>query len=162
MKNIVLIGMMGSGKTTVGKAISANANMPFIDTDSIIEESLKISIAQIFEQYGESYFRVQEAKAAEEAAKYSFTVIATGGGMVINPQNMLLFEKNSFIVYLKCHLNLLCARTSGDDNRPINHKLKELLLEREHLYEKYSHLILDGGLAVNELAERILYEYSCH
>jgi len=158
--NIVLIGMMGCGKTTVGQAIAQLASMPFADTDIMIEDRLKMAIPHIFEQYGESYFRQRETEAADTASRYRGTVIATGGGMVINPKNMVLLGGSGFVVYLRLELPKIVERTAGDENRPLAARLEELLAVREPLYTRYSNLIIDTGESdANQLAEMILYEY---
>ena len=157
--NIVLIGMMGSGKTSVGQAISKAASIPFVDTDTLIERRLDMTIPHIFEQYGESYFRRFESEAALEVAALSGQVIATGGGMVINPQNMKHLSDTGFVVYLRASAKLLLERTGGDENRPLLGKLDSLLAQRAPLYEKYSDLIVDA-MDIEEIVRVILYEYS--
>jgi len=164
MKNIILIGMMGSGKTSIGKAISKTASLSFIDTDAMIENRLNMTIPQIFSQYGEAYFRSMEADAAQQAATCVNTVIATGGGMVTNPQSMTLLKASGFVVYLRCNPRLLYKRTAKDHNRPLldTHmerleKLENLLSQRGHLYTQYSDFILDTDEStINELTEMIL------
>ena len=159
--NIVLIGMMGSGKTSLGFAISHSASMPFVDTDTLIKQKLNMAIPHIFEQYGESYFRSQETEIAHIAAAYSNTVIATGGGMVTRPENMAALGENGFVVYLRCTANQLYERTAGDENRPLLGELEgleRLLAERATLYEKYSNFIIDAN-DIPTLVEMILDEY---
>ena len=161
VNNIVLIGMMGSGKTTTGLALSQRASLPFIDTDAMIEARLKMDIPHIFKQYGESYFRDQETEAARLAASAGGAIIATGGGMVINPQNMALLKKTGFVIYLYCNPQELYKRISGDKNRPLLDKLLELLDQRKPLYEKYSDLAIDSASATtDELSEMIWNEYN--
>ena len=159
-RNIVLIGMMGCGKTVVGQAISRKVSMPFIDTDTMIETRLKMTIPHIFEQYGESYFRMIESEAAKEAASQAGVVIATGGGMVMNPQNMAVLGATGFIIYLRCNHKQLYERTAGDKNRPLSDKLEELLKLREPLYKSYSNFTIDSATtSINRLAEMIWDEY---
>jgi len=164
LNNIVLIGMMGSGKTSVGQAISQKANLPFIDTDAMIEGSTKMTISHIFEQYGETYFRSLEAEAAQQAALHIGTVIATGGGIILSPQNMVLLGVSGLVVYLRGNTSQLYERTAGDRSRPLLNaadkrlmKIEELLVQREPLYTQYSDLILDiGEASVDELSEIVL------
>ena len=158
--NIVLIGMMGCGKTVVGQAISRKILRPFIDTDVMIENRLNMTIPHIFEQYGESYFRKLEAEIAREISAQTGVVIATGGGMVINPQNMALLKATGFVIYLRCSPRQLYERTAGDKSRPLSDKLEELLKLRKPLYEKYSDFIADSGTAsIEQLTEMIWDEY---
>lgn len=161
MSNIILIGMMGSGKTSVGQALSQRANMPFFDTDEIIKEQEKMTIPHIFDKYGESYFRKAETKAIKTAAEQSQAIIATGGGAVLSKQNMALLS--GFVVYLRCSLAQLQHRTAGDANRPLLAKLDHLLSTRAPLYESYAKQIIDTDmLNINEIAEMILDEYSAY
>ena len=163
LSNIILVGMMGCGKSSVGQAISQRASMLFIDTDVMIEERLKMTIPHIFEQYGESYFRSLEAETAFQISTSTNTVIATGGGIIINPHNMTLLKASGFIVYLRCNPQQLYERTTGDRNRPLQNRLEELLIQREPLYAKYSDLIIDSDKAtVAGLSEMILNEYSSY
>jgi len=166
--------MMGSGKTSIGRAISQKANMSFIDTDIVIEDRLKMTIPHIFEQYGESYFRNIESKVACQVASYTGTIIATGGGMVINPQNMKILKASGFLVYLRCSAKQLYNRTLQENNRPLLSqaedrltKIKELLVSREPLYARYSNFTIDvDDDTVDKLSETILkvvlHEYSSH
>jgi len=123
-----------------------------------------MTIPHIFEQYGESYFRSLEADAAHQAAAYINTVIATGGGIVLNPQNMALLGKSGFVVYLRCNLQQLYERTAKDHNRPLLNaaeerfaKIEELLAKRDPLYVQYSDFILNADEnSVDELSKTIL------
>ena len=162
LANIVLIGMMGCGKTTIGELISQKSGMAFVDTDALIENKEKVSISDIFEHLGETYFREREAEAAQTAAKYTNLVIATGGGMVLNPKSMDLLSEYGFVVYLECEALLLHQRLSGISNRPLLYKLDELLEQRKVLYEKYSNFTADGEIEPDKLAEMILHEYNCN
>jgi len=164
MDNIVLIGMMGSGKTSVGRAISKKAGIAFIDTDAVIEAHRGMTIPHIFEHYGEAHFRSLEAEIAQQVASYTNTVIATGGGIVLNSRNMAFLRTSGFVVYLRCSPTQLYERTAKDHNRPLLNatnerlmKLETLLSQREHLYTQYSDFILDSDHAsVDELSEMIL------
>ena len=163
MSNIVLIGMMGCGKTSVGKAISLKYGLPFIDTDKIIEDREKMTISQIFEQYGETHFRALEAEAAQLASNCVNTIIATGGGIILNSQNMTLLKATGFVVYLQCNPKKLYERTVGNNQRPLLNateerlsKIKELLIIREPLYMKHSNFILNADEATaKDLADII-------
>jgi len=169
MTNIVLIGMMGSGKSTLGRVLSGKTGMRFLETDSIIEEQKNMTIPHIFEQYGESYFRALETDAARYVSEQRGAVISTGGGMVLDPRNMALLK--GFVVYLRCEPLLLHERTAEDGNRPLLTaaddrlaQITKLLAEREPLYSRYSNFTLDdtGGLLADRLAEMILDEYNSY
>ncbi|MBR3767331.1 MAG: AAA family ATPase [Clostridia bacterium] len=135
LKNIVLIGMPGCGKSTLGKALAEKLSRPFIDTDEIIARNSDMSIPEIFSLYGEEDFRKRETKAAREAGKATGTVIATGGGIVTKEENYYPLHQNSTIIYLDRDIALL-----PKDGRPLSQKndLRELFEKRSPLYEKFA------------------------
>lgn len=142
MKNIVLIGMMGSGKSSVGKALAQKLQRPFIDTDALIEQRESKSIQEIFELYGENYFRKLEQDVVRELAVYDNHVISTGGGMVMNQQNVDSLKLHGKLFYLRNGVEELEARLgSARDNRPLlgagkelRDTLQRLLDQRESVY----------------------------
>ena len=146
-KNIVLIGMPGAGKSTVGKILAERLGRKFIDTDEIITKKAGMPIPQIFSLYGEDKFREIEADAIAEAGKTSGAVIATGGGIVTREQNRYSVKQNSVAVWLKRDLALLPL-----EGRPISQKndMTELYKKRAPLYDDFS----DFSVAVNENAEK--------
>lgn len=120
-RNIVLTGFMASGKTVVGKRLSEKLNREFIDTDIVIEEKCKMTIPEIFEKYGEEYFRKVETQVIEEISLKSGAVIATGGGAVLNRDNIAFLRKNATIVNLEPLDSVVVERLSKDDgSRPLN------------------------------------------
>ena len=120
-RNIVLTGFMASGKTVVGKALSEKLGRKFIDTDLVIEEKCKMTIPEIFEKYGEEYFRRVEADVVAELSLEKGSVIATGGGVVLNGDNIDMLRKNATIVNLEPSQDVIIARLSTDDGtRPLN------------------------------------------
>ena len=160
-QNIVLVGMMGSGKTSVGQAISAMTGMSFVDTDDLIEDRLGMTIPAIFSQHGEPFFRTTEEAVVGEAAAKSNSVIATGGGVILKPTNMMVLKKTGFVVYLHCGLSQLLERIKGDEGRPLLSKLEEIFAVREPLYNKYSDFTVNvEGATIDELAGIIYREYS--
>ena len=99
--NIVLIGMSGAGKSTVGIALSFKMRMPFVDMDNYIERTQKMTISKIFETRGNEYFRDIEAKAAKHIGlSYRHTIVSTGGGVILRPENMKYLKKNGVVVYI--------------------------------------------------------------
>lgn len=165
--NIVLIGLMGSGKTTLGQMAAHIGNRVFVDTDSEIVRRSGMTIPALFEQYGESHFRMLESEAAEAAAGLSHAVIATGGGMVKAEVNMTRLKATGVVIYLRCKPSTLYARIGGDTNRPLLRgsgegneglpRLQSLLDEREPLYLRYSDYVLDTDHEPPEvLAQKIL------
>ena len=138
---IYLIGYMGSGKTTIGKHLSKKLNMPFIDTDKLIESESKKSINCIFHEFGEDYFRELEYKLIRRNMKPH--VIACGGGLPIYNNNIEYINKNGVSIYLKCSIDILFNRLNNNLERPILKNLTDFdliqkistqLLEREKLY----------------------------
>jgi shikimate kinase len=151
MKNIVLIGMMGSGKSSVGKQLSEKLDRPFIDTDEIIEKREERTITEIFELYGENYFRKLEMEIVKEVAEYDNHIISTGGGIVVNPDNVSRLKMTGQIFYLKNDIDELAERLSSNtENRPLlednnlHRKLKQILSKRETLYLQSADEIIEN------------------
>lgn len=144
--NIILIGMMGSGKTTLGKWLSTALNLKFIDTDHIIEEMQGQSISQIFERHGVVYFRQLEAALIEKLSGVNDTVLATGGGIILDPNNSIALRQLGTVIYLKGTTNQLVQNLSLErDSRPLLnfHSLETIQMVREKLYEGTAHYIVD-------------------
>lgn len=133
--NVYLIGMMGSGKTTVGSYLATGLGYRFIDTDQTIEAIAKKSIPEIFEQSGEAYFRQLETRVLGELSSYTRTVIATGGGIIHSPVNWS-YLRQGLVVWLDVDLEILKKRVANDQNRPLADKLESLLSVRRPLYEQ--------------------------
>ena len=141
--NKVLIGMPGSGKTTIGKELAENLNRVFIDTDLLIEEREGQSISKIFEKKGEPYFRKLEIEIAKEIGKEKALVIATGGGMVLQKEAMDALRQNGEIIWVKAPLESL-----SQEGRPLSvdyEVLEKMWEEREPFYSKYANKIIDRG-----------------
>lgn len=157
-ENIVLIGMPSSGKTTVGKALAKALSMNFADCDEKITEKIGISIPEYFEKYGEAAFRQVEAETIFELSKLSQTVIATGGGAVLNADNIVALKRNGRIIYIDRPLNLLSV---CDTSRPLSKSkeaVEKLYVERKPLYESYCDIRVDGKRSVEEVTESIITE----
>lgn len=134
-KNIILIGMPGSGKTTVGKALAKMTNRPFYDTDDIIANEKGIDAPHILSTKGESYFRKIETDVLRDVTKISGAVISVGGGVVTVPENYDLLHQNSTVVFIERDLEKLCTK-----NRPLSQEkgVKELYYERKPLYDLWA------------------------
>lgn len=166
MKNIVLTGFMASGKTTVGMAVAKKLNLMFYDTDKIIEEQEGKTISEIFEEFGEKYFRDLENKLAINLKNIENAVIATGGGFVINPQNIELMRQNGVIVNLKTTPEIIESRmNTAKSTRPLLHtdSIQEVI-ERFHKRKIYYNnndicIKLTEEMSVDECAQLVIDAY---
>jgi shikimate dehydrogenase len=164
MCNIVLIGMAGCGKSTIGEKLAEMLNKNFFDTDEMIVNAESKSISQIFEDDGERYFRTCENVAVNLAGRETNSVIATGGGVVTRMENYMPLKQNGIIVFINRDHDKL--PTNG---RPLSqlHGVKELYEQRMPLYRKFADIEIDGNGTVDETAEEIVkeilkYEDSCN
>lgn len=119
MKNIVLTGFMGSGKTTIGKLIAEKLDIELIDTDSEVIKEFSMTIDKIFEVHGEKKFREVETRVIERVSKLENVVISTGGGVVLNPENVKLLRENGVIYFLYASAESILKRLKDDDTRPL-------------------------------------------
>ena len=162
--SIALIGFMGTGKTAVGKVLAARLGRELIELDSLIEQKAGKSIPEIFEQDGEIGFRELEIEVTKEVAAKKKTVIACGGGMVLNKINVDRLRKECIMVYLKASQGIILKRTSDDKNeRPLLAvpdrvvQIRELLRFRQPFYERAADITVDTTkLTINSVAERII------
>jgi shikimate kinase len=160
---IILVGMMGAGKTTIGKLLSNQLGFNFIDLDRKIEEKSGVKINTIFEIEGEEGFREREYLALNEALAEEKVVISTGGGIVVKDINRSLIHKSeAMVVYLKASLDILVGRLKNDKTRPMLDKdnkllsLQKLLSEREPFYENLADFIIDTShLKTNDVLKTI-------
>lgn len=165
-KNIVLIGMMGAGKSSVGHLLDAKlSEFHYVDIDSEIERLEKMTIDEIFAVVGESHFRQLENKMIEKFSNYHNQVIATGGGAVENISNIELLRKNGVIFYLKATVDELYERVKYASNRPLlktdnpKQKLSELINRREQYYLKADFEINTEGKELICIVNEILEKY---
>lgn len=148
MTNIIIVGMPGSGKSTLGKLIAKETGREFIDTDEEIVKEAKMTISEIFEKYGEGHFRSLESEIALKCGSLSGKVIATGGGIVTVPQNLYSLKQNSTIYYIKRDTDKLSMK-----GRPLStdrERLYKMEKERAPLYERFSDKIIDNNCDKSE------------
>ena len=155
---LYLIGMMGSGKTTLGKALADKLNYQFIDMDVYIENEVKMSINEIFSIHGEAWFREYEKKVLNDFCKMDNLVIATGGGVIKNKENKKLMDGKC--IYLSVPLKELEDRLQNDNTRPLlkTRSVKDILLERIPLYEYFSDITVENVCmekALNQILEEL-------
>lgn len=162
---IFLVGMMGAGKTTVGKALARRLGREFVDCDREIVLRTGVPIATIFEIEGEQGFRRRESAVLAELAGHRGTVIATGGGAAIAPENRALMRASGTVIYLCATVEHLHERTRKDTARPLLASgdrlatLSRLLAERDPLYREAAHLVFESGVpGAGSLAGRIIAE----
>lgn len=161
--NIVLIGFMGSGKTSVGEELSKLLEMDFVDTDKMIVKKTGLTINEIFETHGEDYFRKLEMETIKDLQSKNNTIISCGGGVVLNPDNIGSLKENGNIIWLKATPNEIYNRISHDRTRPLlkdkftlNH-LDEALELRLPLYEISKDIEIDtNGKSIDEICEEII------
>ena len=165
LKNIVLIGFMGSGKTAVGKLLAERLGYKFIDTDEIIERSEGKTISALFNEEGEQRFREIEARIVRELFGLKRHVISTGGGIVTNKENISNLKKGGLIVWLKAAPETIYNRVSSKTHRPLLNvedpleTIKKLLTFREPFYAEADVSVDTDGLDVEKIVEVIIKAY---
>lgn len=162
MKNIVLIGFMGSGKSTVAKCLAEFFHKELISTDALIEDKEGQSIAEIFRHYGEQYFRDREREIIKRAAIKKDVVLDCGGGVVLNPQNMDNLRRNGILIYLAASPETIYKRIKRQKNRPLLNisqpktRIAELINQRKSLYEQADYIIQTDAKTATEISEEII------
>lgn len=163
MRNVVLIGFMGTGKSAIGRVVAKLLNYQFVDTDQMVEEVTGLSINQIFRKYGEVRFRSEEALAVNKLADKHNLVIATGGGATLNPQSVETLKKTGVFVLLTATPEVILERVSRKNTRPLLAKgktldsINNLIAERGESYTKCADITIDtSGRDIEESAEKIV------
>ncbi len=149
--NIFLVGLMGAGKTTIGKQLAKQLNKTFYDVDHEVEKRTGVKVSVIFDLEGEAGFRKRETAVIDELTQLENCVIATGGGAVLREENRKLLENNGHIIYLRAAVKDLCKRMRYDRQRPllqnvdVREKLEQLHQERHPIYTAIADEIVDTG-----------------
>jgi shikimate kinase len=163
--NVFFIGLMGAGKTTVGRAVARRLGRPFYDSDQEVEARTGARVAQIFELEGEAGFRLREKQMIDELSRYEGVVLATGGGAVIDPQTRARLRGRGTVIYLRSHPHDLWLRTRRDRNRPLlqtedpKARLESLYATRDPLYRECAHVIVETGRpSINSLVNHIVMQ----
>ena len=164
-RTIFLIGMMGSGKTTIGKILAEHLEWNFDDSDHEIEDATGKSIVSIFSEKGEDYFRHLESDQLIKTARKKESVTACGGGIILNKRNRTLMRKSGTVVFLEVPLEILTSRLQEVSDRPLlehpngnESRLATIWLEREKLYRQTAHITIDASLSPQSCANKILKE----
>ena len=164
-KSLVLTGMMGVGKSTIGRILANRLKIKFIDVDKIIEKSERKTIKQIFEENGEKYFRKLEKKITLKLLKNKKTVVALGGGAFINNEIRLKVLKTSVSIWLKVSLDKLYKRYRRNDKRPLLNKkeldkeVRDIYLSRKKIYSLADFKINCDNISKDKIVEKILDFY---
>ena len=165
---ITLIGMMGSGKSLVGRQLATTLDLPFVDSDQVVEEIAGISIADIFDLAGEAKFREMEQRAIRETIETGIVVLSVGGGAVCHPDTAALLKKRSILVWLKASPKTLLSRIGSTASRPLLHgndplaALNNLAAARAHAYAIADIIITTDGMSGTTAANTVLRALDSH
>jgi len=164
MENISLIGFMGTGKSSVGKLLASRLGFSFTDLDAEIETKCNMTIPEIFDRYGEEYFREREKEILKDVVSRKNTVIATGGGAVKDAENLSLLKKSGFVIALTANAEVIYERTMREGERPLldnateterKQRIVDMLEERKKFYEQADYTIDTGELSPMQVADDI-------
>ena len=167
-KNLVLLGMMGVGKSTLGKIVAKKLNLKFIDIDLNLEKKWSMKIWEIFENMGENFFRIEEEKEVLECLKKKNTVLALGGGAFMNKDIRNLILKNSLSFWLDLNLKTITQRVKWNKKRPllkqqnVEEIIKKLYSKRKNIYKLAKYKINCNKMTKEEIAEKIIFYYENH
>ena len=165
--NIYLIGLMGAGKTTIGRQLAKALQLPFYDSDKAIEEQTGVDIPTIFEYEGEEGFRAREQNMIAELTQINGIVLATGGGAILRAANRKALTENGFVVYLQCSVDKILQRTKRDTQRPLLNtenpraRIEKLFSEREPDYLSCADFKIEtSSMQSKTVVQNILNEYT--
>ena len=160
---IVLVGLMGAGKSTVGRRLAGRLKLPFVDADHEIELAAAMTISEIFEKYGEDYFRDGERRVIARLMDGRPKVIATGGGAFINPDTRAMMLRDALVIWLDASVEVLADRVRRRDTRPLlrgrdaGHVLRDLAAKRNPIYAE-AHLRIDSRSAPHDATVRAILQ----
>lgn len=158
---VILIGFMGTGKSAVGKRLAKKTGFAFVDLDKLIEKEAGIKISAIFERYGEAYFRNLEKKAILSLKTMRKAVVSTGGGAVLDPQNMAAMKEAGLVIALDADIETLWRRLKSSQNRPLlkasdpKNRMEELYNARRPFYSQAHHAVDTTGKTIKDVAKEI-------
>ena len=162
IQNIALVGFMAVGKSAVGRNLARKLRRRFVDVDALIEKAEGRKVREIFAQEGEAYFRTLEKQKLSEVLTESGQVIATGGGIVMDEDNLTLLRQNTLLIGLTASTDVLVSRAGKNSKRPllkgvdVRERVEELLQKRQSRYAE-AHMTIDtSGLAIEQVVEKIL------
>jgi shikimate kinase len=162
IQNIALVGFMAVGKSAVGRNLARKLHRRFVDIDALIEKAERCKVREIFTQKGEAYFRALEKQKLGEALSESGQVIATGGGIILDEDNLTLLRQNTLLIGLTASTDVLVSRAGKNPKRPllkggdVRERVEELLQKRQSRYAE-AHVTIDtSGLAIDQVVEKIV------
>jgi len=163
--NIALIGFMGAGKTSVGRLVAEQLHFDYLDTDELIQSRTGRTITEIFSTDGEAAFRKMEQELVAELATRTKTVIATGGGLPVNPQNLVGLKTHALVVCLWASPETIWERVKNQTHRPLlrdadpRKKIRELLAAREPFYRQADVLLNTELRSIREVAQQVAHQF---
>lgn len=161
-RSIVLVGMMGAGKSSIGRRLAARLGIPFVDADAEIESAAGMTIPEIFEKHGEPYFRAGEARVIARLLDNGPQVLATGGGAIMDPNTRELIRRKGISVWLKADIDVLMKRTKRRNDRPLAEKIKDLLPLREPVYAQSDIIVQSRDEPHDTIVDEIIAEVPKH
>jgi len=161
-RSIVLVGMMGAGKSSIGRRLAGRLGIPFIDADSEIESAAGMTIPEIFDKHGEPYFRAGEARVIARLLANGPQVLATGGGSLMDAQTRALIGEKGVSIWLKADIDVLLKRTKRRNDRPLAEKIKGLLPAREPLYAQADIIVQSRDEPHDTIVDEIMVRLPRH
>ena len=161
-RSIVLVGMMGAGKSSIGRRLAARLGIPFTDADAEIESAAGMTIPEIFDKHGELYFRAGEKRVIARLLDNGPQVLATGGGAVMDQNTRDLIDIKGISVWLKADVDVLIKRTKRRNDRPLVEKIKDLLPKREPLYATSDIVVQSRDEPHDMIVDEIMAQLSKH
>ena len=165
-KNIVLFGFMGTGKTAIARCLGDRLNCSVVEMDDLIEAREEMSISRLFTEKGERYFRQCERELVKALSREGGKIIATGGGVILNPKNIEDFKKTGIVLCLTARPEVILSRVDKETHRPLlevenrMEKIKELLATRRPYYDRIEEHIDTSDLSIDQVAEWIMFSYN--
>ena len=160
-ENLILVGFMGSGKSTVGRRLARALQWRFVDLDEVIARDAGKPIPKIFEEEGETGFREREQAALKKTLRRTFQVIACGGGIVTVPENIALMKNGGHVFCLRASLQTVRTRVGKDPNRPLAAHLEELFEKRRPMYAQFEHQIDTDMGDQKRVVREIYHQMNC-